>query len=312
MIAQQALSQTKQDLLLALLKNREAEAAAAPTTPSNIVEIRRGAQGGRSFFFFPATDGGVSYFRHLAPHLPEDVTFYGCQAPGFDGERAPIRSVEEIAAHNLRAIKAIQPRGPYYIGGFCMGSLPSYELACQLQEAGDEVAMLLQVMPVFLRPWRALPGADALQLRAIEDHLFIFERLLGIQVTLPLDRIRALPEAERYRFATEFVRDAGYLKGPAEERMFLHRMKMYEAGLTAMLGYEPSRRLRGAFDVLVVGKPDRGEIELDLCTSYTVHLRGLPQEQLRYASLNADTAAMFSGSDPDVGLIGRRIGSYLR
>lgn len=309
----QSLSNTKQDLLRALIKNREQTTApAAAEVPSNIVQFKKGTPGGPSLFFFPATDGGASYFRFLAPHLPESVSLYGCQAPGFDEEREPFGSVEEIAAYNLRHIRAIQPHGPYYIGGFCMGGLPSYEVACQLQAQGEAVALLLNVMPVFLRPWACLPGTDALQLRAIEDHLFIFERMLGIHVVLPMDQIRGLPEAERYAFVTAFMREAGFLKSAAEEHLFMHRMKMYEAGLRAMLGYKPARTFQGEIEVIVVGKPDRGELELDLHTSYTCALRSTPPEQIHYHPLDADSAAMFSGSEPDSGLIARRMGEFLR
>lgn len=309
----QPLSATQQDLLRALIKNREPQPrGAAGDAPSNLIQFKKGSADGPTLFFFPATDGGASYFRFLAPHLPDAVTMIGCQAPGFDEEREPLRSVEEIAAYNLRHIREIQPRGPYHIGGFCMGGLPAYELACMLQAEGEQVALLLNVMPVFLRPWACLPGTDALQLRAIEDHLFIFERLLQIHVVLPMDEIRALPEPERYAFVTAFMRDAGHLKGPAEEHLFLHRMKMYEAGLRAMLGYKPARTFAGPIEVIVVGKPDRGELELDLNTSYTVALRSTPPEQLRYHKLDADSAAMFSGSEPDSGLIARRMGDFLR
>ncbi|MRG93033.1 thioesterase domain-containing protein [Polyangium spumosum] len=302
------LSQTKQELLRALIQNRE---ASLQDVPSNLVQFKKGQPGAPAFFFFPATDGGISYFRYMAPHLPERMAFYGCQAPGFDEEREPLRTVEEVVEYTLRHIRAVQPHGPYYIGGFCMGGLPSYELACRLQEEGEEVAMLLQVMPVFLRPWACLPGTDALQLRAIEDHHFIFERLIGIQVPLPMERIRALPESERYDFVTGLVKEAGYLKGPAEEHLFRHRMKMYEAGLSAMLGYQPKRRLRGHVEVLVVGRQSHGELELDMNTSYTVHLRSLPPEQIHYHPLSADCASLFSGEDPDCSLISRRMAEML-
>ncbi|WP_224372915.1 thioesterase domain-containing protein [Hyalangium versicolor] len=303
------LSQAKQELLRALIQNRD---ASSKDTPSNLIQFKKGEAGVPPFFFFPATDGGVSYFRHMAPHLPERRAFYGIQAPGFDEEREPLRSVEEVVDYGMRHLRALQPHGPYYIGGFCMGGLPSYELACRLQEAGEEVAMLVQVMPVFLRPWACLPGTDALQLRAIEDHHFIFERLLGIHVPLPMEKIRSLPETERYDYVTGLVRDGGYLKGPAEEHLFRHRMKMYEAGLSAMLNYKPQRRLKGHVEVLLVGRKEKNELELDMNTSYTVHLRALPPEQIRYHRLNGDAGALFSGSDPDTGDVARALGEFIK
>jgi hypothetical protein len=310
MTAVTPLSQLKKDLLRALIQNREV-ASQTQDTPSNLIQFKKAAPGSPTFFFFPATDGGVSYFRYIAPYLPEGMGFYGVQAPGFDEEREPVRSVDHIVEYMMRHLKAVQPQGPYYIGGFCMGGLPSYELACRLQEQGEEVAVLVQLMPVFLRPWACLPGTDALQLRAIEDHLFIFERLLSIHVPLPMDQVRALPEGERYGFVTGLVRDAGYLKGEAEEHLFRHRMKMYEAGLTAMLSYKPQRRFKGHIEVLVVGLKDKGELLLDMNTSYTVHLRGLPPEMVRYHPLNADTSALFNGSEPDCGRICRELATFL-
>lgn len=304
------LSPAKKELLRALIKNRE---VGSKDVPSNLIQFKKGEPGVPPFFFFPATDGGVSYFRHIAPYLPERMPFYGVQAPGFDEEREPIRNVEDSVSYSMKHIRAIQPHGPYYIGGFCMGGLPSYELATRLQEEGEEVAVLLQVMPVFLRPWACLPGTDALQLRAIEDHTFIFERMLGIHVALPMEKIRSMPESEeRYDFVTNIVREGGYIKGPAEEHMFRHRMKMYEAGLSAMLGYKATRRLKGHVDIIVVGLEHKRELELDMNTSYTVHLRGLPSEQIHYHKLNADSAGIISGDEPDCGMIARRMADFLK
>ncbi|HEU4533095.1 MAG TPA: hypothetical protein VFS00_03220, partial [Polyangiaceae bacterium] len=101
-----------------------------------------------------------------------------------------------------------------------------------------------------------------------------------------------------------------HLKGPAEEHLFMHRMKMYEAGLSAMLGYRPSTIFGGPFDVVVIGNDHRGEIELDMNTSYTVHLRALPPGRARYHRLDADSASMLSGHEPDCGTIGRRLASF--
>ena len=53
-----------------------------------------------------------------------------------------LQSVEAIAAHFVSAILSIQPRGPYYIGGGCEGSLVAFEVARMLQQRGEEVAQL--------------------------------------------------------------------------------------------------------------------------------------------------------------------------
>ena len=53
------------------------------------------------------------------------------------------------------------------------------------------------------------------------------------------------------------------------------------------------------------------ELELDMNTSYTVHLRSLPSEQIRYHRLNSDSAALISGKDPDCSQIVQLLASFL-
>ena len=47
-----------------------------------------------------------------------------------------------MAAHYLAALRRVQPRGPYYLGGYCFGAAVAYELARQLRAGGDEVALV--------------------------------------------------------------------------------------------------------------------------------------------------------------------------
>jgi thioesterase domain-containing protein len=53
--------------------------------------------------------------------------------------------LEAIASRLVRSIRAAQPAGPYFLGGFCSPGLLAYEAACQLIAAGQEVGMLVLV-----------------------------------------------------------------------------------------------------------------------------------------------------------------------
>jgi acetoacetyl-CoA synthetase len=50
--------------------------------------------------------------------------------------------VEELAAHYLKDIKAICPKGPYFLGGHSFGGLVAFEMAQQLRKTDDEVGLL--------------------------------------------------------------------------------------------------------------------------------------------------------------------------
>ena len=56
-------------------------------------------------------------------------------------------TVEEIAASYAEMIRSVQPKGPYYLGGFCNGAVAMYEVAQQLIRAGETVTALVLLDP---------------------------------------------------------------------------------------------------------------------------------------------------------------------
>ncbi len=59
-----------------------------------------------------------------------------------DGPEEPLSRIEDIAADFVREIRAVQPDGPYYLVGACMGGVVAYEIAQQLGDRGYEVGLL--------------------------------------------------------------------------------------------------------------------------------------------------------------------------
>jgi aspartate racemase len=74
-----------------------------------------------------------------------DQPFYGLQSVGLDGSRKPLSRVEEMASHYISEIRSVQPEGPYYLGGFCLGAYVALEMAHQLQTEGEEIALLVSL-----------------------------------------------------------------------------------------------------------------------------------------------------------------------
>jgi phthiocerol/phenolphthiocerol synthesis type-I polyketide synthase E len=94
------------------------------------------------FFCVHGAGGTVLMYRDLSRHLGADQPFYGLQSQGLDGSCSPLTKVEEMAARYASEIRKVQPRGPYFIGGYCMGGTVAYEVAQQLQAEGETVALL--------------------------------------------------------------------------------------------------------------------------------------------------------------------------
>jgi amino acid adenylation domain-containing protein len=86
--------------------------------------------------------GTVMELHKVATNLGPGVPFYGLESRGVAAGLAPARDVREMARDNIKAIKAHQPRGPYYLAGYSAGGTVAYEMAQQLQANGDKVALL--------------------------------------------------------------------------------------------------------------------------------------------------------------------------
>ncbi len=94
------------------------------------------------FFCVHAVGGNVLEYNDLARHFAADQPFYGLQSLGLDGQSAPLTSIEAMAAAYIAEMRQIQPTGPYYLGGRSFGGTVAFEMARQLHEQGERVALL--------------------------------------------------------------------------------------------------------------------------------------------------------------------------
>jgi amino acid adenylation domain-containing protein len=94
------------------------------------------------FFCVHPIFGVVFPYYKLAAHLGREQPFYALQPRGIDGECSPLTSIEDMAAFYITAVREVQPQGPYFLGGWSFGGLVAFEMAQQLQKAGDRVALL--------------------------------------------------------------------------------------------------------------------------------------------------------------------------
>ncbi|MFD6778429.1 amino acid adenylation domain-containing protein [Streptomyces diastaticus] len=87
--------------------------------------------------------GGLAWpYAGLLPHLDPDQPLYGLQTPNLDGTAPFPETIEAMAATYAAALRTVQPHGPYRLLGWSFGGNVVQEIAVQLQEAGEEVALL--------------------------------------------------------------------------------------------------------------------------------------------------------------------------
>ncbi|MGH7067092.1 MAG: thioesterase domain-containing protein [Acetobacteraceae bacterium] len=180
-----------------------ARAVAGRAAPDHrsMVLLKAGC-GAPPVFLAPGWYGWPTTFGELARCMEIPGPIYGFRAPGLDGMEPPLARIEDFAERFLPAVRAVQPHGPYFLGGYSMGGLTAFELAQRLTGGGEEVA-LLALFDTYLcprrlalasklavwrrrfahhaaslkgKPWHALPPFVLARLRSLIGDLGIFAR----------------------------------------------------------------------------------------------------------------------------------------
>jgi thioesterase domain-containing protein len=102
----------------------------------------------RPFFFLHGQwiPANALFCVHLSHYLGPDQPFYILNPYTFEDARIP-PSVETIAATHINSMRAVQPEGPYLLGGWCNGGLIAYEMARQLHGDAQKVDLLVLMDP---------------------------------------------------------------------------------------------------------------------------------------------------------------------
>ncbi len=91
------------------------------------------------FFCVPGIGGEVLQLHRLGVHMGTDRPFYAFR---WTPQACLTATVSEIAAPYVAAMLAVQPSGPFYLGGYCLGAVVAYEIARQLKQQGHDIGML--------------------------------------------------------------------------------------------------------------------------------------------------------------------------
>jgi thioesterase domain-containing protein len=86
--------------------------------------------------------GDALRFAELSRRLGDDQPFYALEAVGLHDRQPPHATIEAMAEYYLEAVRAAQPRGPYYLGGYCLGGVVAFEMARQLAARGEHAALV--------------------------------------------------------------------------------------------------------------------------------------------------------------------------
>lgn len=97
---------------------------------------------GPTLFLICGAGGLAVTFLPLARLVGPGQPVVGLQARGIEQRAFPDLTFSQTAARYVRAIREVQPHGPYLVGGHSLGGVHALNVAHRLRDEGEEVALL--------------------------------------------------------------------------------------------------------------------------------------------------------------------------
>jgi amino acid adenylation domain-containing protein len=107
-----------------------------------LVTLQTGAPGRKPLFCVHPAGGDVLGFQDLARAFGPEQPFYGLQSLGRFLHSDQHTTLEAMAACYVREIQTLQPTGPYLLAGHSLGAVVAFEMARQLEAAGEHIGLL--------------------------------------------------------------------------------------------------------------------------------------------------------------------------
>ncbi|XP_043471863.1 fatty acid synthase [Leptopilina heterotoma] len=114
--------------------------------PKSLIQLQSMSDKGEPIFVIHAIEGLVLSMKSLASELERPV--WGLQCT----KDAPLESIPNLATYYIQEMKTVKKRGPYSIIGYSFGACVAFEMALQLEKAGESAELtLLDGSPDFIK-----------------------------------------------------------------------------------------------------------------------------------------------------------------
>lgn len=180
------------------------------------------------FFLISGGGGGENeliIYAKLTYLLGQKRPVYGFKARGWDGTEDPHPTVYAIAADYIKEIQTIQPEGPYFLGGECIGGIVAWEIAQQLVSQGQKVKLLVLMDT-------PLPNL----IREVLYHLDQFFRISRIRYHI--EKFQSSSKEDRLGYI--FNQTSKAQEKIKEDKLSRHRKKVRKNYINMILRYRPS------------------------------------------------------------------------
>ncbi len=208
---------------------------------SPLVRIQKGASRPPLFCVHPI-DGNILSYLELASQLDPAQPVYGLSARGLEATQETQTRIEDMAAEYVKAVREVQPEGPYFLCGWSMGGLIAFEMSHRLQAQGERVSflgMIDTISPLVLHT----PPVEEDELGVIE----VFALSLGLtadRLSLPREKLSVMTSEELLNYLGGQAQSTNLLPADMSLEQFKRLYHVFRTNAIAIQRYVPRERVR--------------------------------------------------------------------
>jgi amino acid adenylation domain-containing protein len=204
--------------------------------PGMLVPLRE-APGQQPLWLFHPIGGNVFCYLELTRRLAGPRPVLAFQSPGLAQAGEAEVSVDTTARRCLALLRERQPHGPYLLGGWCFGGVVAFEVARQLEEAGEAVDGIVLVDTRAPVPANVPSDADDATLLSwfARDLALPYGRVLSIEP----ESLRALPPEDMFEHVLVQAKALEVLAPDADAGQLGRYFEVYLANGMALQGHFP-------------------------------------------------------------------------
>jgi thioesterase domain-containing protein len=202
-----------------------------------------------------AVSGSAYAYVGLARLLGPGQPVYGFEAPGFDNDQTPVRSLPALAAEYTAILREFQPEGGYQLLGWSLGGVLVFEMAKRLVAADAKVSSVILVdagLPVV----QDLPSERAILRRYIQDMMGMSDESPAALAAIFND----WPEDVQPTLVFEAVELAGILPRDIDADLLANQYTVFRAHLEAFYSVEVGGTYAGATTHILAAKSPMGDM----------------------------------------------------
>jgi thioesterase domain-containing protein len=232
-----------------------------------IVPLTQGG-GATPLFCVHASSGSAYSYLGLAQLLGPGRPVYGIEAPGFDGARAPVRSLPALSTEYAQTLRQFRPDGDFLLLGWSLGGIIAFDTAQRLARAGAYVRRVIMIDV-------CLPWVEALPPEKEIVRLFLRDILATVEAALPvLDRILdGQPDDASCEAILLAAERSGALPADLDPDLLTERYAVFRALIEASYGFEVTEPYHGPVEHVIAAESPREYMRWDtVATDLTEHV----------------------------------------